>query len=186
MNRQQQALVDAAQVKKAIGTLFGRGDVFEVRIIPAGKKKPLSGYFSDADTLIKAFDKVDLRKANVYVTLQNVDPECYGRSQHDMFMADAKASTSDTDILAYSWLFVDIDPERKSDTSSTDEQLHLAFDIAKRVAAYMETMGFEKPVKAVSGNGAHLLYRISLRCTEENMTLVKHCLEAISNSFTDD
>ena len=184
--KNQTALINPAQIRKAIDVLFGADRVFEVRIIPAGKRKPISGYFSDAETLIKAFDKVDLRKSNVYVTLQNVDPECYGRSQHDTFMADAKASTSDTDILAYSWLFVDIDPERKSDTSSTDEQLHMAFDVAKRVAAYMETMGFEKPVKAVSGNGAHLLYRISLRCTEENMTLVKHCLEAISNSFTDD
>ena len=179
-------LVDAKEVQKTIAVLFAPGQVFEARVIINGKRQPLSGYFSDADTLVKAFDTVDLRKSNVYVTLQQVDPECYARSQHDKFMQNAKASTSDTDILFYYWLFIDLDPERKSDTSSSDEQLLEAFARAKKVAAYLENNGFEKPVKAVSGNGAHLLYRINLRNTEENVQLIKHCLEAISDLFSDD
>ncbi len=179
-------LFNAEEIRKTISVLFAPGQVFESRVIVNGKRQPLSGYFSNADTLIRAFDTVNLRKSNIYVTLQQVDPDCYARSQHDKFMQGAKASTSDTDILFYYWLFIDLDPERKSDTSSNDEQLQEAFAKAKKVAAYLEQNGFEKPVKAVSGNGAHLLYRINLRNTEENSTLIKHCLEALSDLFTDE
>lgn len=176
-------LFDIGEIKKTIATLYAPGELFEVRIIG---NKTLSGYFSDAETLIKAFDKVDLRNTNVYTTLQAVNKDCYARTQRDKFLQRPKASTSDNDIVGYNWLFIDLDPERISDTSATNEQMHMAFATAKRIVAYLEHMGFEKPVKAVSGNGAHLLYRIKLHCNEENITLVKHCLEALSNSFTDD
>ena len=174
------------EIQKTVGVLFAPGQVFESRVIVNDKRKPLSGYFSDADTLVKAFDSVNLRKSNVYVTLQQVDPDCYARSQRDKFMQNVKASTSDTDILYYYWLFIDLDPERKSDTSASNEQLKDAFARAKKVATYLENNGFEKPVKAVSGNGAHLLYRINLKNTEENVQLIKKCLEVLDSFFSDE
>ena len=174
------------EIRKTISVLFYPEQVFEARVITSGRKQPLSGYFNNADTLIKAFDTVDLRNANVYVTLQEVDQDCYARSQHDKFMQNAKAATSDTDILCYNWMFIDLDPERKSDTSANDEQLKEAFARAKKVATFLENNGFEKPVKALSGNGAHLLYRISLKNTDDNVALVKKCLEVLSTLFTDE
>ena len=174
---------DAEEVKKAITALCKPGELFEARILGA---KALSGYFTDADTLIENLHKVDLRNANVYITLQIVNTTCYARSQRDHFIQKPKVSTSDTDIQGYKWFFVDIDPERTADTSSTDEQLKKAFAVAGRVANYLDTLGFTKPVKAKSGNGAHLLYPISLSNTDENKQLVEKCLQALSILFSND
>lgn len=175
-------LYNADEVKKAISVLCKAGELFEIRILG---NRTLSGYFTSADTLIQQFGKVDLRNANVYITLQAVKNECYNRSQRDHFIQKPKTSTSDDDIQGYKWFFVDIDPERIADTSSTDEQLRKAFATAKRVAGYLDSIGFTKPIKAGSGNGAHLLYRISMKNTEENKRLVEKGLQALSILFSD-
>jgi HEAT repeat protein len=47
-------------------------------------------------------------------------------------------------------------------------------------------LGFPEPLKADSGNGAHLLYRINLDNTVENKELLKKCMEAISLFHTNE
>ena len=49
---------------------------------------------------------------------------------------------------------------------------------------YLEGIGFERPVEALSGNGAHLLYYIGLANTEENANLIKACLMALDMMFS--
>jgi hypothetical protein len=38
----------------------------------------------------------------------------------------------------------------------------VAIDAASRIAGYLAEQGFPEPIKADSGNGAHLLYRTDL------------------------
>jgi len=179
-------LIDEQMIRRAVATLVPAGHVFEVRIIgKRGKAKPISGYFTDAETLIKAMGTVDLRNVNVYITLQAVSEDCYSRSQHDCFMAGA-TSTTDSDIEAYNWLFVDLDPVRKAEISSTAEELDEATALAKRVYDYLKCLGFEEPLVAFSGNGLHLLYNIGLENTEENADLIHRCLMALDMQFSTD
>ena len=178
-------LINEAELRKAIEQLHPNGELFEVRIIPS-KGKPASGYFKDADALIKAFDRYDLRNANVYMTLQCVNDALFSRQQHEHFIAGANA-TSDSDVEGYTWLFIDLDPERPAGISSTDDELKKAFGLARRIVAFMKDIGFENPVKAISGNGAHLLYRIEVKRNEETSDLIERCLKALSMLFdTDD
>lgn len=184
MNKTNKGLLDEQEVRRTIGLLFPDNRIFEIRVL--GENFNLSGYFNNADTLLKAFDTVDLRKTNVYMTLQTLNEQCYARSQRDRFMRKTKAATSDTDVKGYSWFFIDMDPERISDTSSTDEQLRMSFEKAKAVEEYLAEQGFTKPIKAISGNGAHLLYPIRIKNDPEGIQIIKSCLEAIAERFTDE
>ena len=50
---------------------------------------------------------------------------------------------------------------------------------------YLAGQGFSKPIKAISGNGAHLLYPIRIKNDPEGIQIIKSCLEAIAERFTD-
>ena len=186
MNHTNEGLLNETIVRRAIHTIKPEGGLFEVRIIgERGKNNIASGYFKDADTLINAFDKMDLRRKNVYIVLNDINEACYSRKQRDHFEA-TNVTTDDKDIEGYAWLFIDMDPERAKEVSSTDEELREAAIMAGRVKKYLEGMGFERPVEALSGNGAHLLYYIGLKNTEENTNLIKACLTALDIMFSTD
>lgn len=176
-------LLNTTELRKAINQLKPNGELFEVRIM--GGRAPISGYFRDADTLIKAFDTVDLRNTNVYITLNKPNDALYSRQQADRFLS-VKNTTSDKEIDALDWLFVDLDPERPSGISSTNEELKASMELAQKVYVYLKGVGFEEPVKAFSGNGYHLLYRIGLQNNEDNINLVKRCLQALAQMFSND
>ena len=185
MSDRNNGLYDREQIKKTIQTVFVPGQVFEVRIIQNSRKGGISGYFKSADDLLKALNTVDLRDANVYMTINTLDDACYDMVQRNRFVAGAQ-TTSDNDVVGYSWLFVDLDPKRKPGVSSTDSEREAAFALAKKVTDYLSVHGFTEPIKAVSGNGAHLLYPISLANTEENKLLIQGCLQALDYMFSND
>lgn len=176
-------IINEIELRKTINQLKPDGELFEVRIM--GGNKPISGYFRDADTLIKAFDTVDLRNTNIYITLNKPMDALYSRQQANRLMA-VKNTTSDKEIEVYNWLFIDLDPERPVGISSTNEELKTSMELAQKVYVYLKGVGFEEPVKAFSGNGYHLLYRIGLLNTEENTKLIKRCLKALAAMFSTD
>ena len=177
--------INAQEVRKAIAILQSPGDVFEVRAIGTAKKDILSGYFRDAETLLKAFDTIDMRRRNVYITLGKVKDECFARSQSECFLKSPQTS-SDTEIVSYRWLFVDLDPVRTAGISSSDTELEDAKALSKVVLQYMQNLGFEKPVIAASGNGFHLLYRIDVLNDEAGRALIAKCLKVLSMLFDSD
>lgn len=177
--------INAQEVRKAIAILQSPGDVFEVRAIGTAKKDILSGYFRDAETLLKAFDTIDMRRRNVYITLGKVKNECFARSQSECFLKSPQTS-SDTEIVSYRWLFVDLDPVRTAGISSSDTELEDAKALSKVVLQYMQNLGFEKPIIAASGNGFHLLYRIDVLNDEAGRALITKCLKVLSMLFDSD
>lgn len=177
--------INAQEVRKAIAILQSPGDVFEIRAIGTAKKDILSGYFRDAETLLKAFDTIDMRRRNVYITLGKVKDECFARSQSECFLKSPQTS-SDTEIISYRWLFVDLDPVRTAGISSSDTELEDAKALSKVVLQYMQNLGFEKPIIAASGNGFHLLYRIDVLNDEAGRALIAKCLKVLSMLFDSD
>ena len=176
-------LINEIELRKAITQLKPDGELFEVRIM--NNSKPISGYFRDADTLIKAFNSVDLRNANVYITLNKPLDALYSRQQADRFLV-VKNTTSDKEIEVINWLFIDLDPTRPTGISSTNEELKESMELAQKVYVYLKGVGFEEPVKAFSGNGYHLLYRIGLANNSENEALIERCLKALAEMFSTD
>jgi len=173
------------EIRKAIALLKPNDALFEVRLI-AGRWNA-SGYFTDADMLVAELKKVITRKkANVYITLNEIKQDCYSRNQRDKFIENATPTTSDSDISLLEWLMIDIDPKRAAGTSSSDEQIGKAKQTANKVFSFLRRNGFEDPVVAMSGNGVHLLYAIGLSNNAENVSLLRSCLLALSMMFSDE
>jgi len=180
-------LIDEKKVRETLSILKPDGELFEVRIIGKrnGRKVLISGYFTDVDTCIKAFDTVDLRNVNVYITLNKLKDAVYSRNQRDKFIATDNTS-SDSDIESYKWLFIDLDPVRPSGVSSSFTEFNKANDLAFEVANFMSSIGFMPPVIAISGNGTHLLYKVDFEATKDNAELVKSCLQVLADKFNTD
>lgn len=174
---------DEPMIRQTIGLLKPNNELFEVRIIGKGnRKRIISGYFTDVDTLIKQFDTIDPRSTNMYITINKVNEACYSREQHDCFR-QTDSTTHDHEIDSYEWLFIDLDPVRVTETSSTDSELEEARMIADKVYQYMEGLGFKKPIRGMSGNGHHLLYKIDLLNTDDNKKLMERCLTNLASMF---
>lgn len=176
--------VDADEVRKAISVLQKQGSVFEVRVIGTSKKDTISGYFRDADTAIEQFDRIDLRGRNVYVTLGELKEDLFARAQSEHFVR-TDVTTSDPEVIAYRWLFIDLDPVRISGVSSTAAELHAAEALENKVLKYLSGLGFCEPVRAMSGNGYHLLYRIDVPNDPGNSArgLIEKCLKVLAALF---
>lgn len=171
------------EIRKAIEVLKPDGQLFEVRIINSNKRVS-SGYFRDADTLIRCLKSQNLAGCNIYFTINALNDACYDRKQKNHFEQITKATTSDGDIIGYDYLFIDIDPKRPADTSSTDAQIGTAKTIGNKVFEFLRDMGFEIPIVAYSGNGVHLLYKINLNNTPENKQLIEKCLKTLDVIFS--
>lgn len=180
-----QKFYNEEMIRTAIEVLKPNGELFEIRIIGKGngKKRTISGYFTDADTLINAFDTIDPRGANIYITINKVNNDCYSREQHDCFRV-TDSNTHDHEIDAYEWLFIDLDPCRLAEISSSNEELQLAKILAGKIYDFMKDFGFSEPIKAMSGNGVHLLYKVNLKADEESKKLMAKCLFVLADMWS--
>lgn len=174
---------DEQEIRKTIAILKPNNQLFEVRVI-YNTKQNFSGYFRDVDTLMQNLKSLNLKGSNVYLSLNSLVDSCYDRTQRDHFEKYANTSTSDNDIEGYDWLFVDLDTERTKGTSSTDDELQAAKDVGNRIFFSLRNMGFEEPVRAISGNGVHLLYKLNLNSNDETKALIKKCLTVLDALFS--
>jgi len=71
------------------------------------------------------------------------------------------------DVLRYARLFFDFDPKREKNTPSTESELCDALEAADEAENFFTALGWPKPARAVSGNGAHLQYRVALPNNDE-------------------
>ena len=171
---------DPDKVRQAVTLLHG-DELFELRYV-AGKKV-YSGYFKGADKLLTELEMLPDNGGNVYITLQDINDSCYNREQHDRILF-GKTTTTDGDISGYSHLLIDLDPVRPAGIGSTDAQLAAAHDTAATVYKYLQGEGFPEPIASMSGNGWHLLYKLSLDRTDENAQLIHSCLDALDMMFS--
>ncbi|MFR5739549.1 MAG: AAA family ATPase [Coprococcus sp.] len=176
-------MLNEKEIRKTIALMKPEGQLFEVRVI-YGNKSMYSGYFTNADDLMRAFDELrNFADCNIYMTLNSINAACYDRIQKNRFEKNAKATTSDHDVVGYDWLMIDLDPQRPSGTSSTDEQIEKAKEQGNKIYQFMRNLGFSKPLFANSGNGVHLLYRIRLKNSDENRKLIEMSLKTLNMLF---
>lgn len=176
------------EVRRTVELLAPGGGVVEARALADGVTH--SGYFDDYEALARAVEALDADPtvAGIYVTLNTVNPALLARRANriKMRLSRKDAATADADILRRRWLPVDIDPARPSGVSSTDDEHAAALGAAERIAAYLAEQGFPKPLRADSGNGAHLLYRVDLPNDDPSTALVKACLSTLDTLFSNE
>lgn len=180
-------MINESEIRKTLSLIKPDGQLFEVRVI-YNSKAVYSGYFKSADDLMTALhrDIRDYANCNIYITLNYLNDECYSRSQRNRFMSKGLATTSDKDVLGYEWIFIDVDPHRTTAVSSSDAQVEKAKVIGNKVYAFMKNLGFYDPICGFSGNGVHLLYRVKIKNSEENVKLIDNCLKVLDMFFSTD
>jgi hypothetical protein len=178
----------SSEILSAVNVLAPDSSVVEVRALADGVTH--SGYFDDHEALARAVEALDADPsvAGIYVTLNDVNPALLARRANriKMRLSRKDATTADADIVRRRWFPVDIDPVRPSGVSSTDEEHDAALAAADRIAAYLAEQGFPAPVRADSGNGAHLLYRVDLENDEAATALVKGALATLDALFSNE
>lgn len=163
--------------------VFKRDDeLFEIRIL--GDRNPWSGYFYDIEVAIKELERFD--NFNIYYSLNEVKPACASREQFNCFRQVKGSATSKTDIEHRWWMAIDVDCERPSGVSSTDEEKAKAHKKAQDVFVFLKNNGFSTPVVCDSSSGFHLLYPIDMDNDQASEDCIKAFLEILANNFTDE
>lgn len=179
------AIIDKNEVLKCLNVLKRKGDLFEIRMV-SGKWNS-SGYFTDFNKAVEEIEKKFIKEnTNIYIVLNNIEEACYSRKQHDMFIDTPANSTHDNDIVGYEWIMIDIDPKRPSGTSSSNEQLEKAKAKAYKIYKTLKQRSWYDPIIAMSGNGYHLLYKVSLKNCDNNKKLVENVLKILGVLFDDE
>jgi hypothetical protein len=156
---------DTAEIRRAIDVLHrDPNDVIEVRAIKVrGRDFPTitSGYFDDRAKAAAAAASLSPISQGVYINLHRINPALLARADNRLRGRNDDTDTaSDRDTIRRLWIPLDIDPVRPAGTSSSEEEHQLALERASEVRAYLSFEGWDDPIVADSGNGAHLLYAV--------------------------
>ena len=166
-------------VSRFLEVLWQRGDMREVRIPKHNQwGHTASGYFDSPERLVRAISQWD-GKANIYVTLNPVDPALLARAVNRI-QSKAENTTSDADIVCRRFLFIDVDSVRPSGISATQKELAAAQDLLEAVTRYLSGLGWPEPVVCMSGNGYYAIYAIELPNTAEATQLLGQVLKALA------
>jgi hypothetical protein len=139
-----------------------------------GSGRWISGLFDDADDLLAAAGKLH-QVGNLFISLNRPSPrKAWG------VMGGTPLGNAD-----FQWItrmFMDFDPIRPKDTASTDAELEAAKQTALDARKVFKALNWPDPLLAISGNGAHLLYRTHLPNTAE----VRDMLTLIYTGMSED
>ena len=172
-------------ILRFVELLWRPGDVREVRIPKYNKYgHTASGYFDSPESLAESAAKWD-GKANLYFTLNPVNPALMARASNRI--ADkAETTSADVDVIRRRWLFIDIDPDRPSGISSTEDERQAARLVLDEVVSFLDNKDWPQPIVAMSGNGWYLLYAISLPNDPSSLELVQGVLVSLATRFNNE
>lgn len=177
------------EIIRALNALVPTTKCTELRIA----KKPsywMSGFF-DGEHLNEMARQAILAEttyqtAGVYFVLNSINPALMARRNNRFETYVPKGTlTSDNDIVNWDYLYIDLDTPKPAGISSTDEEVKMAEEKADAIIGYLCENGFPLPFRGMSGNGAHLLYKIDLPRSEENDVVVKTILYHLDAKFSD-
>jgi len=198
------------KTKDTYNVFFEPGEVTEIRAYGlkgrskawegwAGGSGVVYGYFDNPDDFGVAAEALEQARApGIYFVLNPVLPDLLARACNRLKAAGQKSpQTADKDILCIRWLPVDLDPDRPSGISSSQAELDAAISVRNKIGQWMKKK-WDLPagagVPAVSGNGAHLCYRLPDLPLERrdnpsedpNVQMIKHALVALHQEFSRD
>lgn len=173
--------MDANEIRKWHDTLKRKDELFEIRVLG---DRTWSGYFYDVEIAIQQLAPFD--NANIYYSVNEVKKACASRAQFNCFKQVKGTATSKQDIEHRWWLPIDVDCERPSGVSSTNEEKGKAHKKAQDLYVFLRDNGFSKPIICDSSSGYHLLYPIDMDNSQASEDTIKQFLEILASNFTDE
>ena len=178
-------MIDRAQLALWWRLFHREGLPTEIRLING--KQTASGYYMNFENVVKDIEYYDNRPGwQMYFILNDIDASCYDKPQHERIIEKPSSTTQASDITARRWCFIDLDPKRTKDISSTDEQLSYSKNKANEIYKFLRSQGFENIIASVSGNGSHLLIPCALKNCEETDEIIGNFLATLRVLFEDD
>tara|TARA_Y100001963_G_C6787009_1_gene453389 strand:+ start:1316 stop:3775 length:2460 start_codon:yes stop_codon:yes gene_type:complete len=175
-----------AQIRASMGHIVAPGQLVEIRALQVPTNvgpRTFSGFFDDLDKFSAAAAKLsNMGASGVYFTLNPLKASVTSQARNLVTIATRGVLSKDVDVVHPKWLLIDIDPERPSKESATDDEKAEAGQVAFAVLSFLGQQGWPEPLLADSGNGYHLLYRLQ-KHAKVNSTAVRRCLTALAFMF---
>jgi len=191
---------DTSEITETLNFIHPHGSTFEVCSIGtkkrkldlwdgkyAGGNKPIvAGWFEDNDVAAKIIAELDGRAEpeGIYVTLNPCNPALVARANNRL--KPGVSRTKDIEIERLQNLLIDVDPRRPVGVSTTDKEKDAAISIIRLIWRDLNSLDWPEPLAAESGNGGHLIYKIDLPNTAENVEQLKYVLAALDQKYSTD
>lgn len=117
------------------------------------------------------------RVGNLYTSVNAPKPLPAGNAM-------ASKALTDADIGHHIRLVFDFDPVRPSGMPSTDAELAAAVEVRNRFVNGLHGIGWARPAVAVSGNGAHAIYRCRFPVTAESKEMLRHVYTGLADRLS--
>lgn len=141
--------------------------------VPPQRLEEIAGVLAEVDA--------GKQPRGLYTTLNELD---LGRLREHLL--PQKAAVTDADVMAYRWLFIDIDSVKApghANDSATDEEMARALRLADQIHQDLTGQGWPEPLKCMSGNGAYLLFRVALPNKPPESRMIQRCLQALAHAY---
>lgn len=172
--------MDLDEIRKWHKVFKPNNELFEIRIL---SKPTISGYFYDIEEALKTLPQYD--KYQIYFTVNQVKDACSSRVQFNKFQQVQGSATSGNDIQHRWWLPIDIDVERPTDVSSSNEEKEYAHQKAGEIYKFLQKAGFPNPVVCDSSSGYHIYYPLDADNTQEVKSVIEKFYAVLGEYFTD-
>ena len=172
--------MDLDEIRKWHKVFKPNNELFEIRIL---SKPTISGYFYDIEEALKTLPQYD--KYQIYFTVNQVKDACSSRVQFNKFQQVQGSATSGNDIQHRWWLPIDIDVERPTDVSSSNEEKEYAHQKAGEVYKFLQKAGFPNPVVCDSSSGYHIYYPLDADNTQGVKSVIEKFYAVLGEYFTD-
>ena len=127
------------------------------------------------------------RQSNVFFTINPLMTDCKSKKQFGKLERIGSGDgITDKEVQFRRWFLIDLDPERMKGVSSTNEEKEAAWAVVEQIRAFLAKNGFHKPVVCDSGNGYHLLYRLSMPNDKDHADLLRDTLLLLDEKFSSD
>ena len=192
--------------KKVYPLFFNPEEVVEIRALglrgknaawegfAGGKAGIVSGYFNDPEKFAAAANALEKAQARgIYFTANPCKPSLLSRATNRLICPQEENTTPDMYMACIRWFLIDLDAKLEDGTkrpkgvSASEEEMKICATDAETIAKYLEEeRGFARGLRALSGNGYHLVYRLpDLPNDDEHKEMVRDALAALDGKFPD-
>ena len=163
-----------SEVERTLGVLSSYG-IQKINLRLLGKKTPKNQVCQIHELNVPTNVSTDTNYA-YYTTFNEINDDC----------KTGNIATKDSDISAYRFMLIDIDPERPSGTCATKEEKQSAVTIANNILQWFKANGIaiQHIIIADSGNGIHLLIPLNFLSPVTTKDRLKLILNLLNKKFS--